>query len=50
MNQKTRLGSKMNRKLFVIVNVTPEVYGPVIKNFNEAGADLGLMNLVTLGF
>ena len=39
-----------NQNLSVIVNKTSEVYGPSIKNFNEAGADLGFMNLVTLGF
>jgi hypothetical protein len=34
----------------VIVNLTSKVYGPSIKNVYEAGADLGLMNLVLLSF
>ena len=29
---------------------TSKVYGPSIKNFNEAGAVLGLINLVLLSF
>ena len=50
MNQKTRLESKMNRKLFFIVRLTPGVYGPRIKNFYEAGANLRWMNIAFLGF
>ena len=34
----------------MIVNKVSKVYGPSIKNFYEAGSDLGLMNLETLGF
>ena len=50
MNQKTRLESKMNRKLFVIVRLTPGVYGSRIKNFYEAGANFRWMNIAFLGF
>ena len=34
----------------MIVNKVSKVYGPSIKNICEAGADLGLVNLETLGF
>ena len=33
----------------MIVNKTSKVYGPSIKNFYEAGTDLGLTNLMSLG-
>ena len=39
-----------NQNLSVIVNKTSKVYGPSIKNFYEAGTDLGLTNLMSLGF
>ena len=49
-NQITGLRLENNKCLSVIVNSTSKVYGPSIKNLYEAGADLGLMNLETLGF
>ena len=49
-NQITRLGLKNNELLSVIVKKVSKVYGPSIKNFYQSGANLGLKNLVTLGF
>jgi hypothetical protein len=50
MNQITINGLKYDQWLSVIVNLTSKVYGPSIKNYYEPDADLGLMNLVLLGF
>jgi hypothetical protein len=50
LNQKTIEGFHFNQNLFEIANKKPKVYGPSKKNVYEAGADLGLMNLVLLSF